>query len=223
MWSLKDMYKSEQASHISVEQETLRMSEKLGLAPAADYAGFNKKMAQALKATRHENQLLKEQLARLTASTSGPENGRYGQIPSERRSASSQSRTTQRAPAASFERRPRQQVSTSSSGRGVSVDRESSARRLRRVRNGQQRQQTDYSRSMPPQTQGNSPRSKPQINSSDRTDPRKERSSINRHTSSGTNRVSSAALRQSAPPTSRRERPIARIGRIRSGGDGHHL
>lgn len=200
------------------------MSEKLGLAPAADYAGFNKNMAQALKATRHENQMLKEQLARLTASTSGHENGRDGQMPSERRSASSQSRTTQRAPAAPSERRPRQQVS--SSGRGVSVDRESSARRLQRVRNSQQRQQTGYSRSMPPQTQGNPQRAEPQIHPSDRIEPRKERSSIDRHTSSGTHRVSSVALRQSAaPPTStRRERPIARIGRrSASRDDGHHL
>ena len=233
------MYKSEQASHISVEQETLRMSEKLGLAPAADYAGFNKKMAQALKATRHENQMLKEQLARLTASSSGSENGvaqailgasprdgRDGQIPSERRSTSSRSRTTERASTTSSERRPRQQVSNS--GRGVSVDRESSRRRLQRVRNSQQRQQVDYSRSMPPQSQSNLQHQKPQINSSDRIEPRKERSSMNRHPG-GTNRSSSAALRQSAPPTSalgsRRERPIARIGHTRSSSrdDGHHL
>lgn len=244
MWTLKDMYKSEQASHVSVEQETLRMSEKLGLAPAADYAGFNKKMAQALKATRHENQMLKEQLARLTASSSSHENGaspailgasprdgRDGQIPSERRSTSSRSRTAERASTASSERRPRQQIS--SSGRGVSVDRESSRRRLQRVRSSQQRQQADYSRSMPPQARDSSQvqqqHQKPQINPSDRSEPRKERSSINRHPSA-TNRVSSAALRQSAPPTSalgssRRERPIARIGQTRSGSrdDGHHL
>ena len=240
MWTLKDMYKSEQASHVSVEQETLRMSEKLGLAPAADYAGFNKKMAQALKATRHENQMLKEQLARLTASSSDHENGassailgasprdgRDSQIPSERRSTSSRSRTTERASTASSERRVRQQVS--SSGRGVSVDRESSRRRLQRVRNSQQRQQTDYSRSIPPQSQGNSYHQKLQVNPSDRSEARKDRSSINRHPS-GTHRASSAALRQSAQPisalgSSRRERPIARIGHTRSGSrdDGHHL
>lgn len=241
MWSLKDMYKSEQASHISVEQETLRMSEKLGLAPAADYAGFNKKMAQALKATRHENQMLKEQRARLTASSRGNENGaspailgasprdgRDGQIPSERRSTSSRSRNAERASTTSSERRPRQQVS--SSGRGVSVHRESSRRRLQRVRSSQQRQQADYSRSMPPQSQSNLQHQKPQINPSDRIEPRKECSSTNRHPSSSANRVSAAALRQSAPPTSalgssRRERPIARIGHTRSGSrdDGHHL
>ena len=224
MWTLKDMYKSEQASHVSVEQETLRMSEKLGLAPAADYANFNKKMAQALKATRHENHTLKEQLARLAAGNSShegsvssaipgalPQDGRDSQIPSERRSTSSRSRTTERA--LSSERRSRQQKI--GSGRGISVDRESSRRRLQRVRNSQQRQQTDYSRSLPPQTQG--------------SEQRKERGSVNRHPS-GANRVSSAALRQSAPPTSapgsnRRERPIARIGhaRSRSRDDGHHL
>ena len=246
MWSLKDMYKSEQASHISVEQETLRMSEKLGLAPAADYAGFNKKMAQALKVTRHENQMLKEQLAKLTASSSGHENGispailgasprdgRDSQMSSERRPTSSRSRTAERASTTSSERRARQQVG--SSGRGVSVDRESSRRRLQRVRNSQQTQQTDYSRSMPPQTQGNSQalqhHQKLQISPHERSEPRKERSSINRHPS-GTNRISSAALRQSAPPTSalgssRREKPIAWIGRTRtrsgSRDDGHHL
>ena len=170
------------------------MSEKLGLAPAADHTAFNKKMAQALKATQHENQMLKEQLARLTTS---------GQIPSERRSTSNRPRSTERPPTASSERRRRRQVS----GSGASVHSEDSRRRLQRVRSSQQRQQTDYSRSMPPQSQGN-----PQ------------------HKHERQKRESSAALRQPAPlssalGSSRRERPIARIGHTRKGSldDGHHL
>ena len=208
MWTLKDMYESEQASHVSIEQETLRMSEKLGLAPAADYAGSNKKMSQALKATRDENQYLREQLARLSA-----RNSSYNQAPPGRRSTASPSRTAGR-PSTSSESRPQQQMN----GRGVGVDRESSRRRLQQVRNSQQKQQAMHSRSLPPQTQNYSPQQH------------------KRHT----NPRSSASVRQSAPPTSslassRRNRPIARIGqalsmqknrrRLSSGDDhdGHHL
>ena len=143
VWTLKDIYKSEQASHVSVEQETLRMSEKLGLAPAADYAGSNEKMAQTLKATRDENQYLREQLARLTA-----RNSSYNQVSPGRRSTASPSRTAGRL-STSSESRPQQQMN----GRGVGVDRDSSRRRLQQVRNSQQKQQAQHNRSLPPQTQ----------------------------------------------------------------------
>ena len=211
MWTLKDIYKSEQASHVSVEQETLRMSEKLGLAPAADYAGSNKKMAQTLKATRDENQYLREQLARLTA-----RNSSYNQVSPGRRSTASPSRTAGRL-STSSESRPQQQMH----GRGVGVDRDSSRRRLQQVRNSQQKQQAQHNRSLPPQTQNYS-----QQQHKRQSNPRSSvpvRQSI----------PPSSTLASG----SRRNRPIARIGqalsmqknrrRLSSGDDdhddGHHL
>ena len=209
MWTLKDMYESEQASHVSIEQETLRMSEKLGLAPASDYAGSNKKMAQALKATRDENQYLREQLARLTA-----RNSSYNHAPPGRRSTASPSRTAGR-PSTSSESRPHQQMN----GRGVGVDRESSRRRLQQVRNSQQKQQAQHSRSLPPQTQNYS------------------QQQHNRHPNPRSSvPAPSSAQTTSTLASSRRSRPIDRIGqalsmqksrrRLSSGDDdhdGHHL
>lgn len=211
MWTLKDIYKSEQASHVSVEQETLRMSEKLGLAPAADYAGSNKKMAQTLKATRDENQYLREQLARLTA-----RNTSYNQAPPGRRSTASPSRTAGRL-STSSESRPQQQMN----GRGVGVDRDSSRRRLQQVRNSQQKQQAQHNRSLPPKTQNYSQQQhKRQSN---------PRSSVPVR--------QSAPPSSTLASGSRRNRPIARIGQALSmqknrrrlssvdddHDDGHHL
>ena len=216
MWTLKDIYKSEQASHVSVEQETLRMSEKLGLAPAADYAGSNKEMAQTLKATRDENQYLREQLARLTA-----RNTSYNQAPPGRRSTASPSRTAGRLSTFS-ESRPRQQTN----GRGVGVDRDSSRRRLQQVRNSQQKQQAQHNRSLPPQTQNYSQQQhKRQSNPRFSVPVRQSVPPSSTLASGSTSRIP------------RRNRPIARIGqalsmqknrrRLSSGDDdhddGHHL
>jgi len=233
MWSLKDMYRSEQQSHISVEQETLKLSEKLGLTPAADYAGFNKKMAQALKATREENQMLQEQLAKMgdtrhTAEedTKLPQTRRVDRQRSHNSHRSSELRSEQNVSAdrTSLQRRRSQQIPE----RGVRTgyDRTSSRRRLQQVKNSKQRehstdgQPSEWQSIQQPQQQQPDPRERGH---------RRERSS-DRYRNSRVH-GSSMAGRQSANapalmPSSRNTKYIGRSSRRPQGqleDEGHHL
>lgn len=226
MWTLKDMYKSEQESHVSVEQETLKLSEQLGLAPAANYDSFNRKMAQALKATREENEMLREQLAKMSgdhndAKAIPPTSDNYANAksPSEGWRSDSQ-RSSQRHSTTTAEDADPQQILQRRSQQILqrsAMQRNASKRRLQQVKNSKQRQRRD-------DAQQSQRQSVPKIGErSDRSSDRHRSSRVRGSLKTARQSATDPALKQSVWDT----RSIGRSGTRRpqgqGDGDGHYL